>query len=524
MPRAKPFAQSIALAVLTQGIVMLAGLWLTPFLLHRLGAYQFGLWIVGQQVITYLTLLDFGVVALLPRDTAYAAGTPGDVRKLLARTVRVVLLQTPLVAAIGLLACTLIPQRLHELRLPAMAAASVFALLFPTRVLRALLEGLQDLAFIGWSSLSGWLVGFIVTITLLINGRGLLALAGGWFASQSVDAAVCFFRVTSRHRHLLPSRAELFERVPLRDQLGRGAWVSVGQIAQVLIYGTDAAIVGRLFGVAAIVPYNCTGKLIGVLSNQPQHIMRAAEPGLSQMRVAEGREKLTTVTGALSLAMLLVSGVVTIVTVAANPSFVASWVGPQFYSGLTLTALFALSMLLRHLNITTIYTLFAFGHERLLAKTSLVDGVLSTVLSITLASWMHSAAGVVLGSILSTCCVLLCWNGPHALARAWPTAKQPCQATYGMGMEDGHRPARSLCAQPNIRATWVVDGRDRRHPSRRRIRSFDVPGGNAFRLTPVSRAALASIDSSPHQSSLTILLSFPASPATQLLAIDANHH
>jgi len=420
MPRAKPFTHSLMLALLTQGVIMSAGLWLTPFLLHRLGQYQFGLWIVAQQVITYLTLLDFGVVALLPRETAYVAGIPDDVRKLLAGTIRVVLLQTPLVALAGLLACAFIPERMHELRRPAVAAASVFALLFPLRVFRALLEGLQDLAFTGWSGLSGWLAGFLVTITVLLNGSGLLALAGGWFTTQFVDAGICFVRVRMRFGQMLPSRAELLAPASLRGQLGRGAWISVSQIAQVLIYGTDAAIVGRIFGAAAIVPYNCTGKLISVLANQPQHIMRAAESGLAEMRVRENRQKIATVTGALTLGMLLVSGLVAVVTVAANASFVAWWVGPGLYRGAVLTALFVLSMLLRHLNITAIYTLFAFGKERYLAKTSLLDGVLSTALSIGLALWMHSVLGVVLGSILSTSCVLFLCNG-RVLARELET-------------------------------------------------------------------------------------------------------
>jgi O-antigen/teichoic acid export membrane protein len=416
MPRAKPFTHSLMLAVVTQGIMMSAGLWLTPFLLHRLGQYRFGLWIIAQQVITYLTLLDFGVVALLPRETAYVAAVAHDVRKLMAGTIRVVLWQTPLVALVGLLACVLIPQRLHEMRLPAAAAAAVFALLFPLRIFRALLEGLQDLAFTGSCALGAWLAGFLATITLLLNGSGLLALAGGWFATQFVDALICFFRVRIRFARMLPSRAELLAPAPVRQQLGRGAWISVSQVAQVLIYGTDAAIVGRLFGAAAIVPYNCTGKLISVLANQPQHIMRAAESGLAEMRIRESRQKIAAVTGALTLAVLLVSGLVAVVTVAANSGFVAWWVGPGFYSGSFLTALFALSMLLRHLNITAIYTLFAFGHERYLAKTSLLDGVLSTALSIGLALWMRSPTGVVLGSILSTSCVLLFCNG-RVLAR-----------------------------------------------------------------------------------------------------------
>jgi O-antigen/teichoic acid export membrane protein len=196
------------------------------------------------------------------------------------------------------------------------------------------------------------------------------------------------------------------------EQFLRGIWISVSQTAQVLIYGTDATVVGRLFGAGAVVPYNCTGKLIGVLANQPQLIMRAAEPGLSAMRGSESRARLAAVTDALRLAMLLLSGLVTTLTLAVNPGFVRWWIGPQYYGGLLLTALFALSMLLRHLNITVIYTLFAFRHERRIAITSLADGVLSTIFSIILAWSLHSPIGVVLGSILSTVCVLAFGNGP----------------------------------------------------------------------------------------------------------------
>ena len=158
-------------------------------------------------------------------------------------------------------------------------------------------------------------------------------------------------------------------------------------------------------------PYNCTGKLINVLANQPQHIMRAAEPGLSQMRMAESRARLAAVTHALSLAMLIASGLVVTVCLAVNPGFVRYWVGDKYFSGFGLTLLFSVSMVLRHLNITAIYTLFAFGHEKLLALTSLADGVLSTALSLLFALWLHSPAGVVLGSIASTCCVLVFANG-----------------------------------------------------------------------------------------------------------------
>jgi hypothetical protein len=58
---------------------MVVGLWLTPFMLTHIGQRDYGLWLVGAQILAYLMMLDFGIVALLPRETAYAMGRAGAV-------------------------------------------------------------------------------------------------------------------------------------------------------------------------------------------------------------------------------------------------------------------------------------------------------------------------------------------------------------------------------------------------------------------------------------------------------------
>ncbi len=419
MRRSRSFTQSVLLGFFGQAITMIAGMWLSPFLLHRLGAAGYGIWIVGQQVLVYLALMDLGVVALLPREIASATGSsssPDEIPALVARTMRIVLLQTP---ALGILAAALwlcIPRSYDSIRDPVGWAALAVCLLFPVRIFRAVLEGLQDLAFNSWSYMAAWLAGLLTMIASVQAGFGLRALAMGWAANQLVDATLSLVRIRVRFPQAWPHTWSVPRASGMRTQFGRGLWISVSQIAQVLIYGTDAAIIGRFFGAPAVVPYNCTGRLITALQNQPQHIMRSAGPGLSELRAGAGRDRLKSVTSSLSFAMLLASGLVATLALAVNPGFVRWWIGDAYFAGLWLTVLFTVSMLLRHLNITAIYALFAFGHERLLAKTSLADGVLSTIFSILFAWRLHSAIGIVLGSILSTCCVFLFGNG-RRLAR-----------------------------------------------------------------------------------------------------------
>jgi len=56
-----------------QAAIVLVGIWLTPFLLHRLGQHHLGLWLVAGQLLGYLALLDLGVIAILPREVAFAS-------------------------------------------------------------------------------------------------------------------------------------------------------------------------------------------------------------------------------------------------------------------------------------------------------------------------------------------------------------------------------------------------------------------------------------------------------------------
>jgi hypothetical protein len=154
------------------------------------------------------------------------------------------------------------------------------------------------------------------------------------------------------------------------------------------------------------VPYSCTGKLAAVLANQPQLLMEAALPGLSEMKVAESRESLSRVSASLNLAMLMLSGAVACVYLGVNRSFVVRWVGREQYAGVTLTWLIAANMLLRHWNTTAAYTIFCFGHERQISITTLLDGAVTVLTSVGLIK-VFGVIGAPIGSLLGVCLMSL---------------------------------------------------------------------------------------------------------------------
>jgi O-antigen/teichoic acid export membrane protein len=223
---------------------------------------------------------------------------------------------------------------------------------------------------------------------------------------QLTVAGASWYRLHTHFPSVLPKSLPTLPWSIARVRLRQGFWVSLNQIAQVLLNGTDILIIGKFIGPAAVVPYVITGKLIGVLTNQPQMLMQLAGPGLSQMRMGESRERLSQVCIALGQAMLMLSGGVVCVVLVVNQGFVSRWVGANQFGGFWLTTLILVGMLLRHWNLTIGYALFSFGRERRLCVTALFDGLVSVgAIALCVSRW--GLIGAPLGMIIGACLVSL---------------------------------------------------------------------------------------------------------------------
>lgn len=406
--RTKQVFNGLVSSYIFQALVMGTGLWLTPFLLHHLGQHDYGLWITALQILTYLALADFGIVALLPRSIAYATGRartmegPTDLPKRLGVTALVVLAQTPFIAIIATLVVVLLPTEWRVLHGPISLIAAAFVLLFPLRVLPAILEGLQEQVFVVRLNMVSWFVGTVSNVLMIMAGCGLYSLPSGWIISQAITTAACGYRVLTTYPHLLPRSLPRLKISELFRQMGGGFWVSMNQFGQILMAGTDVLIISRVFGPEFAVPYVCTAKLSTVLANQPQMLMHLAMPGLSELKAGASKERLFQVTIALSQGLLFLSGLLACVILVVNRGFVGWWVGSAQYAGFLVTCLLLIQMVLRHWSLTFVYAVFCFGYERMLAIVGFLDGLFTAVAMYLLIRRFHYV-GVVLGSILAVC-------------------------------------------------------------------------------------------------------------------------
>jgi O-antigen/teichoic acid export membrane protein len=410
--RTRRFLDGVWLGYANQLLMMLGGLWLTPFLLHRIGQHDYGLWLVASQILMYLTLLDIGVVALLPRETAYATGRAGgseqaaDLPLVVGQAGRIVLYQMPVVILVVVVTWFLLPGSWSGLRGAIGLTMAAFLVAFPLRVFQALLQGLQDFRFLGHTQIIAWAVSMLAIVGLVLRGYGFYALAIGWVLTQLASTAFALYRVWRRFPWVLPRRLPPMAWSDVLAYLKRCFWVSLSQIATPMLGGADILIIGALYGASAVVPYACTKKLISVLSNQPDLVMHAASPGLSELKTGESRDRILRAVTALTQALLMMSGLVACVVLSVNHSFVGWWVGPAQYSGAAISAAMILDMLIRHWKTTAVFSVFCFGYERLISISTLLDGCVTAGAALLLV-WLFGPIGGPLGSIVGVCLISL---------------------------------------------------------------------------------------------------------------------
>lgn len=391
MSRTSRVLAGVSLGYAQLGLTTLFGLWFTPFLLRHVGRHDFGLWSGGMPILAYVGLVDFGVLTIFQREVAFLlGGAQGDPRQarelpaLVGTTLRLVLLQMPVLLAGIAIAWLCLPASWAALDVPLGIILGCFLIAFPFRLYHALLMGLQDLRFLGIAAIVTWAVGAGVSAALVFRGWGLNALAASWCVTQVGTYAACYLRVRARFPTALEGGLPALSRSEAVSRLRRGFWVIVSQVAVTLSSGVDLLVIAAVLGPADVTPYAITDKLVTMLNNLPLMIMTSAQPALSELSLSSERGRLAEVCIGLTRVVLLASGLIAGVVIVVNQGFVTWWIGSGQFAGTTLVLLLVGDMLVSHWTAATAYSLFSFGYERLISLVSILVGGVATVLTLIL--------------------------------------------------------------------------------------------------------------------------------------------
>jgi O-antigen/teichoic acid export membrane protein len=381
-----------------QFLMLSIGIWITPRLVGLLGAPIYGKWLVLGQGLTWLGLLDLGVMAILPRDVAAAKSIAG-VNKTIRVTLWIVAMQLPVLIVAVAFGVWWASRNDPSVLSAAFVVATGFVVTFPFRVVSGLLQGLQDLAFLATVQFCSWLTMTLGSLCLAIWDQGINSLAWAWVASQTLASLAFLLRWRLRYARHRPRTVAWPGWRQITSRLQTSGWSSLRQVAQLLMNGADLIVLGAVAGPEAVVAYSCTAKLYSLGMNYPYSIAVIASPALSEA-IHRGRDAQVRIAGSISLLIMLFSGMIGLVILAANEAFVNLWMGAKFYSGPGATFGLVATMMTRHYLFTLGQILFSRGQaDRALGVAAFLDGIATVTWIVLMTHWL-GPTGVPWGNLL----------------------------------------------------------------------------------------------------------------------------
>ncbi len=405
------------------GTNVLVGIFLSPYILHRLGDEAFGLWVLIFSVTGYYGLFDLGIRSSIIRYVAkYSATADHSELNRLVNTailtyscIGFVVMAITFAASFYVDSIFRIPSEfLSTARLLFLLVGSAVALGFPLGVFGGILEGLQRFYLLNFTSITSTLTRAILIVIALRHGKGLLTVALVTVSlpliSGFVNAAIVFFITPIRFGiHYL-------DRSSLRRIANYGGTTFIIIVATKLRFKSDAVVIGTFLSSAAITYFTIGSRLVDYASELVSSMAQIFVPMSSRSQATGDMHSLRKMFVAGNRACALVIFPVTAILAILGKSIIEAWVGARYVAlsyPVLLILLVPSTLMLAQSASGRI--LFGMAKHRTWAWIVLAEGVSNLILSIALVRHF-GIIGDAVGTAIPLVCTQLFFL-PHHLCR-----------------------------------------------------------------------------------------------------------
>jgi len=374
------------------GVNIVVGVLLSPYILHRLGDDAFGLWVLIFSITGYYGLFDLGIRSSIVRYVATYSAT-GD-RGELDRLISTALFTYSTIGAIAILVTLsgsyyvasifrISPDFLHTARWLFLIVGSAVALGFPLGVAGGILEGLQRFYLLNFTSICSILLRALLIVIVLRHGRGLLTVALITVCMPLVSGLVNATVVL----RILPLRLH-FKNVN-RNSVRRIATYSsttfIIIVAGRLRFKTDAMVIGKFIGAAAITYFTIGSRLVDYAGEVVSGLAQVFVPMSSQSDATGDLSGLRKIFVAGNRACALVIFPMAVILIILGKSVIEAWVGPRYVAtSYPVLLVLVVPSTLMWAQAASGRVLFGMAKHKPLAIVTLLEGSANLFLSILL--------------------------------------------------------------------------------------------------------------------------------------------
>ncbi len=405
------------------GVNVVVGIFLSPFILHRLGDEAFGLWILIFSVTGYYGLFDLGIRSSIVRYVAKYSAT--DEHDELNRLVNTAMFSYSGIGLAAMLITLIATYYVNSIfRIPAEFVATARWLLFmvgisvslgfPLGVFSGILEGLQRFYLLNFVNVSSTLLRAMLIVVALRRGGGLLTVA---FITVSLPLVNGFVNAGAVFRHLqLRLGPNYVSRSSLRSIASYSGTTFLIIIAGRLRFKTDAVVIGTFISAAAITYFTIGSRLVDYASEVVSSLAQIFVPMSSQSQAKGDLDGLRKIFVLGNRACAFIIFPITAVFTVLGKSLIEAWVGPKYVATsypVMLILLYPTTLMLA--QSASGRTLWGMAKHRTWAWVVLAEGVANLILSVILVR-PYGILGDAIGTAIPLTCSMIFFL-PHHLCR-----------------------------------------------------------------------------------------------------------
>ena len=382
---------------------------LTPFIIRKIGAEDFGLWSLVFSLVGFLGLLDFGLATSVVRYVAECRGSGDRARR--NRLVSTLFVSysvlSVLAAAVALVLSfyfsswfDIPPERHMKGQLVFLIVALRVALGFPLGLFYGVLFGEQRIHLVNIvQALSTMLYG-IATLVVLDAGYGVVALAILNLGAMLIEHVVYLFLAFRKVPDLKVS-VGLADRRNFRELASFSVYTFIVNISALVLLRTDPVIVKFFMPLTAVAVYAVAMRISEVALLLTKQFVNVLAPLVAELKASGDDSKIRFVLVNATKFAFAPAVILTSLAYILGTEAVVFWVGPDFVQAGPVLMILMTAMALAIPQMTASGILTMTGDQAYTARAAAISVVINVVASLALVQWL-GLLGVALGTLIAT--------------------------------------------------------------------------------------------------------------------------
>ncbi|MGO8793596.1 MAG: flippase [Candidatus Sulfotelmatobacter sp.] len=416
----KQIIRNVSSSWFALGINVAVGIFLSPFILHRLGDTAFGIWVLIFSITGYYGLFDLGIRSSIVRYVSKftATGEYEELAKLINTSLfsysctGVLTMLVTLVGAWQVDRMFHIPPAFHSTArwLLLMVGASV-AVGFPAGIFSGFLEGLQDFYINNWTNVVSTLTRAVLIVIALQHGYGLLTIA---LITVVLPLLASILRgILALRLCPVPFGLKYVNRTTFRQIANYSGVTFMIMVAGRLKFKTDEIVIGTFMSAAAITYFNIGARIVDYAGLVVTQLSQIFAPMSSQSDAWGDMARMRKIFLVGNRACGFTIFPVCVILLILGKSVIEVWVGKKYIAtSYPVLVIMILCCTLWWAQGASGRILFGMSKHGTWAVVTLVEGIANLILSIILVR-PYGIIGDALGTAIPLTCSMLFFMPQH---------------------------------------------------------------------------------------------------------------